>query len=69
MEQIWTALTTENPILITQLSIPLTLIEIFVTIRLATTILDIDVTKKKLTIYFIVMTILSILLGTEVKIS
>ena len=60
MEQIWTALTTENPILITQLSIPLTLIEIFVTIRLATTILDIDVTKKKLTIYFIVMTILSI---------
>lgn len=61
MEQIWTALTTENPILITQLSIPLTLIEIFVTIRLATTILDIDVTKKKLTIYFIVMTILSII--------
>lgn len=60
MEQIWTALTTENPILITQLSIPLTLIEIFVTIRLATTILDIDVTKKKLTIYFIVMTIISI---------
>ena len=61
MEQIWTALTTENPILITQLSIPLTLIEIFVTIRLATTILDIDVTKKKLTIYFIVMTIISII--------
>jgi len=60
MEQIWTALTTENPTLIAKLAIPLTLIEIYVTIRLATTILDINVTRKKLSIHFIVMTILSL---------
>lgn len=61
MEQIWIALTTENTALISQFSIPLTLIEIYVTIRLATTILDIEVTRKNLGIYFAVMTFLSII--------
>lgn len=61
MEQIMTAITTENPTLIAQLAIPLTLIEIYVTVRFTTTILNIEVTRKKLALFFLVMTVLSII--------
>lgn len=61
MDQIINALTTENLTLITYASIPLTLIEIFVQIRLATTVLDIETDAKSLSLYFLSMTLLSII--------
>ena len=59
MDQIINALTTENPDLTTKLVLPFVLVEVYLTIHLATTILDIKFTHKKMVIYFIVMTLFS----------
>jgi len=69
MNEIITAITTENPTLITYLSIPLTLIEIYVQIRLATTVLNIETSTKKLSIYFLAMTLLSIVCTLFIPVS
>lgn len=59
MNEILNALTTENPTLITYLSIPLTIIELYITIHLAATLLNIETTKKKLAIYFAAVTLMA----------
>lgn len=60
MNQIINALTTENPTLCTQLVVPFGLIEIYLTIHLSAVLLDIKITKKKITIYFLIMALFSV---------
>jgi hypothetical protein len=47
LQTIWTSITTENPTLITILSIPLTFLEIYISMLLFTTLLNITSTKKQ----------------------
>ncbi len=47
LQTIWTALTTENEILIKYASIPMTLIEVYISMLLFTTILNIKYSKKQ----------------------
>lgn len=61
MNQIINALTTENPTLTTQLVLPFVLVEVYLTIHLAATILDIKFTSKKMAVYFLVMTLFSVI--------
>lgn len=61
LQTIWTALTTENVMLIKILSIPMTMLEITVTTLLFTTILNIESTKKQRFIYILVFSIIAII--------
>ena len=61
MQTIWTALTTENPNIITLISIPLIFLEAFISMLLFTTILSIDATKKKKLIYVLAMSFVCII--------
>lgn len=61
LNNIWTGLTAENVILINILSVPLSLIEVTVTMLLFTVILNIQSSRKQKLIYIIVSTILSVL--------
>ncbi len=55
MDQIINALTTETTNLSSLFLLPFGLIEIYLTIHLAATILDINITNRKFTIYFLIM--------------
>ena len=44
---IWSSLTTENPNLITIISIPLTFLKVFISMLIFTTLLNINTTKKQ----------------------
>ena len=57
LQTIWTALTTENPQIINLISIPLIFIEIYISMLLFTTILNINSTKKQHIIYVISMSL------------
>lgn len=61
LQTICTALTTENPNLITLISIPLTFLEVYILMLLFTTILNISSTKKQKIFYVIAMSFCSIL--------
>lgn len=61
LQTIWMALTTPNDLLIKLVIIPLTFIEIFVTMLLFTTILNISITKKQKFTYVIVFSIIAII--------
>lgn len=61
MDQIINALTTENPTLITYLTFSFAFIEIYLTIRLAATILDFETAPKKIFVYFLIMALISII--------
>ena len=61
LNNIWVALTTENEMLIKIFSIPLSLIEVYVTMLLFTFILKVEATKKQKLIYIIFATTLSVL--------
>lgn len=61
LNNIWTALTTENEVLINIFSIPLTFIEAIVYMLLFTTILKIDSSKKQKSIYVLFATLMGIL--------
>lgn len=61
MNQIINTLTTENPTLITYLTFSFAFIEIYLTIRLAATILDFKTTPKKTVIYFLILALISII--------
>lgn len=54
-QTIWTALTTENVELIKILSIPLSIIEAYISMLLITTILNLSVTKKQRILYVIAL--------------
>ena len=58
---LWNVLTNENEKLTQYVSLSLTFIEIFVTMKLFTTLLDISYTKKQRNIYIIVMGLATIL--------
>lgn len=60
LQTIWSSLTTENPNIITIISIPFTFIEIYISMLLFTTILNIDATKKQKLIYVLSMSLISI---------
>ncbi len=62
-QTIWTALTTENEVLITLFGIPSTFIEITLSMLLFTVILNIKSTKKIKFLYVIITSILSFTLG------
>ena len=61
LNNIWTALTTENEILINILSIPLTFVEAYVYMLLFTNILKINSNKKQKIIYIFVSAALGII--------
>lgn len=61
LQTIWTALTTPNEELINALSIPLSVIEITVSMLLFTTVLNIEATKKQKIIYIVSMFVLYII--------
>lgn len=60
---IWTSLTTENPNMITIISIPLTFLEAFISMLLFITVLNIKSTLKQKVLYVISMSLFSILSG------
>lgn len=59
-QTIWTALTTENANIITIISIPLTIIEVYLSLLLFTTLLSINITKKQTLLYVYICSIFSI---------
>ena len=61
LQTIWTALNTENPQMITLISIPLIFIEAYISMLLFTTILNISATKKQKIIYVLLMSLVSII--------
>jgi two-component system sensor histidine kinase AgrC len=61
LQSIWTALTTENEMIITLISIPLTFIEGYISMLLFTTILNISASRKQKIIYVLLMSLCSIL--------
>ena len=60
LQTIWTSLNTENPNMITLISIPLIFIEAYVSMLLFTLMLNIKATKKQKIIYIILMSFVSI---------
>lgn len=61
LQTIWTALTTENEMLINLVNIPLAFIEVTITTLLFTTILNIQTTKRKKAIYILLFSIVAII--------
>ncbi len=61
LQTIWNSLTTENPNMITVISIPFTFVEAYVSMLLFTIILNITVTKKQKIIYVLTIGIFGIL--------
>lgn len=61
LQTIWSALTTENVMLIKILSVPMTVIEATVTTLLFTTILNIEATKKQKLLYILIFSIIAII--------
>ena len=61
LQTIWNALTTENQNLIKIISIPLGILEAFLTMLLFTTILDISSTKKQKALYVSIFSIIAVL--------
>lgn len=61
LQTIWTALTTENLMLVKIINIPLAIIEVTVTTLLFTTILNIEATKKKKFIYILIFSLIAII--------
>lgn len=51
LQTIWNSLTTENPAMITVISVPLTFIEVYISMLLFSALLSINITKKKAFIY------------------
>ena len=60
LQTIWTALTTENEMLVKIINIPLAIIEVTITTLLFTTILNIDSTKKQKHLYIFLFSFVAI---------
>lgn len=60
LHKLWNILVTEDEILTERVCISLTFIEIFVTMKLFTTVLNINYTKKQRNTYFVVMSFITI---------
>lgn len=61
LQTIWSSLTTENPNMITVISIPLTFIEIYISMLIFTTLLNINATKKQKWLYVLIASTFSII--------
>ena len=61
LQTLWSSLTTENPNIVTAISIPLTFIEGFVSMLLFTTLLNISASKKQKWLYVLIISIFSII--------
>lgn len=61
LQTIWSSLTTENPNIITIISIPLIFIEVYISMLLFTTLLNINVGKKQKWLYVLIVSIFSII--------
>lgn len=61
LQTIWNSLTTENPGIINIISIPLTFIEIFISMLIFTTLLNIQTSKSKKILYVMVVSIFCII--------
>ncbi len=61
LQTIWTALTTENELLMKLISIPFTFVELSATIFLAIALLDLNISKKNIILYIISASFVSIL--------
>ena len=61
LQTIWSSLTTENPSIITIISIPLIFLEVFISMLIFTTLLNISATKKQKLLYVITVSIFSII--------
>lgn len=61
LQIIWSSLTTENPNIITIISIPLIFLEVFISMLIFTTLLNISATKKQKILYVITVSIFSII--------
>lgn len=61
LQTIWSSLTTENEDIITLISIPLTFIEVFISMLLFTNILNLNSTKKQKLLYVVIISIFSII--------
>ena len=61
LQTIWNSLTTENPNMITLISIPFSFIEAYVSMLLFTIILNINVTKKQKITYILIITFFGII--------
>ena len=61
LQTIWSSLTTENPVLTTIITIPLSFLEGFVSMLLFTTILNISASRKQKLLYIMSMSIFSII--------
>ena len=59
LQTIWTALTTENEFIMNLICFPLGYIEVFLSILLSITILNIKISKKKLFLYILILPTLS----------
>ena len=61
LNNIWNTLNTENEMITKILSTPLSIVEVYITFKLFTTILKTNYTKKQLYIYVFSVAILSII--------
>ncbi len=61
LQTIWTALTTENQMLIKIISIPMLVLELTVSMLLFTTILNISTTKKEKILYVIILSLIGVI--------
>ncbi len=61
LQTIWTALTTENEMLINLIDIPLVFIEMYVSMLLFTTILNINVNRKQKILYVLILGIIGLI--------
>lgn len=61
LQKIWSSLTTENLVLTNYICVPLAFIEVFLSMLLFTTLLNINTTKKQKWIYVLVVSIFSII--------
>lgn len=61
LQTIWSSLTTENPNIITIISIPLIFIEVYISMLLFTTLLNINAGKKQKWLYVLIVSIFSII--------
>lgn len=61
LQTIWTALTTENLMLVKIINIPLVFIEMYVSMLLFTTILNITVSKKQKTLYVLILSAIGLI--------
>ena len=68
MQTIWTALNTENELMINIINIPFAFIEMYVSLLLFTTILNIDVNKKQKALYVIILGLLGLITSCTIPV-